>query len=151
MNTEYEKLQQRYWGHLQGSHLVFIRGIEKSLEVEVFLGALEVAFSSSSWTNDMVPVYREVVQYVAAYGLRPDVAHKGENQTGLPYLLNRAYEGFFITVTDAIKNGSIKKIGDDWRFGCLVLPQWLVDHFSAAGEEERRSLRELRKGGCLFT
>lgn len=149
MNSEYEKLQQRFWEHLLEPRLKSRAGV-KGHEVEAFLETLDCTFAGNSWTGHVIPIHHEVVQYVAAYALRPGVAHKGENQTGLPYLLNRAYEGFFTTVVDAIKNERIKKMGKEWRFGCLVLPQWLVDHFSAEGEEERRRVRELRKGSRLF-
>jgi hypothetical protein len=146
--NEYEKvqqLQQRFWEHLFGSRL-HLKGVQRGLEIEVFFETLETTFGCGPYNDSMVPVYCEVVQYIAAYAHRwaegnPEVSHHGENSTGLPYHLNRAYEGFFETITDAIKKDRIHLVRGDWRFRTLVLPRWLVDHF----EKERLHFRKLRK------
>jgi hypothetical protein len=154
--SEYSELQQRFWEYLLAQYRDQRSRLGSNLEAYVFLEILDSTFSAPQhWADGMVAVYREVVQYVAAYGLshlrgEPECSHIGENKTNLPYLLNRAYDGFFMTIREAVWEGAIQQRGQAWYFGCLGLPDWLVEHFRAEGDAREMRRRELRKDHSPF-
>ena len=145
----YEENKQRFWRYLEGRVDSYPphRGRKNRAAFALF-SALSEAFTDCDKMSGLVPVHRELVQYLAGYATE---CLEGEPEGGVihpnaNHFLKRSYDGFFETVRGAIKEKQLRHF-EDGRilYGCLELPKWLVDFYANEAAQEAENLRKIRE------
>ena len=149
----------RLWEHILvqtygTTDLIDLEHLPLYPEAHAFFQAIDAAFTSSDKMHGRVPVDRELLQYMAAWGR--DMA-QGYEEKGGPigahanHCLRRAFRGFVETLREAIKLNKIRSIGEGRvMYGCFVVPLWLVRKYLNEAQADAEYLNKLweNEPGC---
>ena len=113
-----------------------------------FFVLMDAAFTDCEKMRGIVPIHRELVQYMAGWGR--DAAESGDISGGGPvgadkdHMFSRAFDGFIKTIEYAVKHGGLRYF-EDGRIliGCLTLPKWIVEKYMDEAQEEAEHLNGL--------
>ncbi len=133
---EYEAAKKRLWNDLLlktygTTDLRDQEHMQPDPEAHAFFAIVDAAFTPCDKMQGCVPVSRELVQYLA--GWARDFS-RGWEQRGGPFdtprhnhFVSRAFNGFYETLTRAVKHGELRDYGQDrTMYGGLTLPQWFI-------------------------
>ncbi len=145
-NDDYEQMRGRFWYHLEQRTTASLRG-KKNPAAYALFASIDAAFADihRDFNDSLVPVHHRLVQYLAGWA-KDSLEEEQKGGVVGPdanHFLKRAYDGLFQTILGAIKKNQLRHF-DDGRimFGCLELPDWLVDHFIAEAKQEAAWLRK---------
>jgi hypothetical protein len=143
--------KQRFW-----EHLVALQDYEHSRctnpefrEAYALIMAIDSAFTPQNELGYFVPVYYELLQYIAGWNREMLVSGSMGGKVRGPggevnHFLARAFNAFIQTLAEGVRKNLLTRFDGKVLYGCLLLPDWFVEKYEAEVRAAEEHLRDMR-------
>lgn len=143
--------KQRLWDYIEARHASDTRcKVPELREANALILAIDEAFTPTQQLGYFVPVYYQLVQYLAGWN-REMLADGGTLRgkvRGKPgeanHFLARAFSAFVVTLAEGVRQDRLGHFEGKAMFGCFPLPDWFVEKYETEMRQRAERLQQQR-------